>query len=96
VALTSLSLLLTTCCVTAGAVVALVLSWRHLRRWWIPARVAGILLCELLLLFSVGLWLNRADDFYPSWSALLGGARNAPATAPTARLATSLPATTRG
>jgi hypothetical protein len=94
VALTSLSLLLTMCCVTIAALVALVLCWRRLRRWWMPARVAGILVCELLLIFSAGLWLNRADDFYPSWSALLGGGpgRNVPPTAPTARLATSLPA----
>jgi hypothetical protein len=53
-------------------VAALALWWSRLRRWWRLARAAGIVLCQLLLVFTVGLAVNRTEDFYPSWAALLG------------------------
>lgn len=76
VELTSLPLLLITCCVAIGVLAALIVGWRRLRGWWLPVRIAGILLCEVLLLLSVALEVNRSGDFYPSWSALLGGAQS--------------------
>lgn len=76
VELTGLPLLLISCGVAIGALAALIAGWRRLRAWWLPVRIAGILLCEVLLLLSVALEVNRSGDFYPSWSALLGGAQS--------------------
>jgi hypothetical protein len=72
--LTSRSLVALSAITTVLACTALIVFWRRLaRRAWPLVRVVGILLCEALLIFTVALQINRADDFYPSWSALLGG-----------------------
>jgi len=42
------------------------------RRRWVAARIAGVLLIEALVVFTVGLEVNRVEDFYPSWQALAG------------------------
>lgn len=41
-------------------------------RRWPAARIAGVLLIEALVVFTVGLEVNRVEDFYPSWQALAG------------------------
>jgi hypothetical protein len=65
-----LQLLAVTGVVVAGA--ALAVLWPRLRGWWRLGRIGGIIVCQLLLIFAVGLAVNRTEDFYPSWSALLG------------------------
>jgi len=74
VGLTSLTLITAVAVTTAAALVGLVLLWRRLRGPLLPVRVLGILLAEMLLLVSLGLTINRAGDFYPSWASLLGEA----------------------
>ena len=56
---------------TAATLAATVLTWVRWRRWRVPRRTAGVLLTEALLLLSVGLVVNRSEQFYPSWSALV-------------------------
>jgi hypothetical protein len=73
--LTSTWLLVISCFDAIGTIVLLVALWKRMRRWWLPARIIGLLLCETLVLTSVALEVNRVGDFYPSWSALLGGAQ---------------------
>ncbi|MEV6636019.1 hypothetical protein AB0M54_35240 [Actinoplanes sp. NPDC051470] len=46
-----------------------VLRWRRSR---VPLRLAGLLLTEALVVFSIGLVVNRSQQFYPSWTALSG------------------------
>jgi hypothetical protein len=43
------------------------------RRWGLLIRPVGVLLTELLLTLTVGLVVNRSQQFYPSWAALLAG-----------------------
>jgi hypothetical protein len=57
-----------------------VLLWSRSGRWRLVGRTAGILLSELLLVLSVGLVVNRAEQFYPSWQALRGQTGTAAAT----------------
>ena len=57
-----------------GAIVALtatILVRIRGRRLRILLRSLGVLLTEALLLFSVGLYINRSEEFYPTWAALL-------------------------
>src|SRR5262245_5236819 len=54
------------------AVASLAIGWSHLKGWWRVARVPGVIVCQLLLVFAAGLWVNRSEDFYPSWAALFG------------------------
>jgi len=72
--LTSLWLLAVTGTATAAAIAILALLWGRLRGPLIGVRVVGILVSEALLLALVGLTVNRAGDFYPSWASLLGEA----------------------
>ncbi|MCU7727753.1 hypothetical protein ODJ79_28885 [Actinoplanes sp. KI2] len=59
---------------TLAAVAATVLGWNRFGRVRYLVRVAGVLLAEVLLLLSVGLAVNRSEQFYPTWDALLGTA----------------------
>ncbi|MCP2329154.1 hypothetical protein HDA40_007661 [Hamadaea flava] len=70
--LTSLTLLAVAFVATAAALAGLVLLWRRLRGPLVVLRVAGIVVAETLLLASIGLTVNRAGDFYPSWASLRG------------------------
>jgi hypothetical protein len=56
------------------AVVATVLLWNRIRSWarW-PARGSLIVLCQLTACTLVAALLNDANQFYGSWSELLGG-----------------------
>ncbi len=51
---------------------ATVVVWRRFGRWRLVTRPVGVLLFEVLLLITVGLVVNRAERFYPSWQALRG------------------------
>jgi hypothetical protein len=56
-----------------GAIAAVtVLLWSRFGRWRPLSRAAGILLTETLVVVTIGLVVNRADMFYPSWAALEG------------------------
>lgn len=62
---------LATLLVAAGTV----LTWRRGGRLRVALRSAGLLLTEVTLLLSVGLVVNRSEQFYPSWAALSQSAR---------------------
>lgn len=68
--LTSVRLIVFAAALTAGALAATILVWR---RWGLLIRPVGVLLTELLLTLTVGLVVNRSQQFYPSWAALLAG-----------------------
>ncbi|MBU2670663.1 hypothetical protein KOI35_44900 [Actinoplanes bogorensis] len=66
--LTGIPLILLAAVVTVVAGAALV-------RWWSRGRltrVVGVLLVETLAVLTVGLAVNRHEEFYPSWQALGG------------------------
>jgi hypothetical protein len=73
VSLTGIPLLVLTVIGTVAAVVLLVFVWRRPGLRWLPARALSIVLCEALVLVSIGLVANTQLDLYPSWTALLGG-----------------------
>lgn len=60
---------------TLAVLAATVLSWRWGRRRRFLLRPFGVLLTEAMLLLTVGLIVNRAEQFYPTWSALTQHAR---------------------
>jgi hypothetical protein len=76
--LTSNALIVLAIVATVAAAVLLVVVWRRpsiARRGGVRAvlaRSGTLLLCEALLLLSVGLVLNRQLDLYPTWESLLG------------------------
>jgi hypothetical protein len=53
---------------TAVTATATVLLWSRFGRWRFLSRTGGI----LLAIAAIGLVVNRADMFYPSWAALEG------------------------
>ena len=88
----SARLLLLAAVSTLVAIAGLAVAWSRMRGWWRVARVGGVIMCQLLIVFTVGVAVNRTEDFYPSWAALRGAnpPRITATTAPTARLATWL------
>jgi mRNA-degrading endonuclease toxin of MazEF toxin-antitoxin module len=74
VPLTSVRLIVLAVVLTAGALAATILLWR---RGYL-VRPAGVLLTEVLLTLSVGLVVNRSQQFYPSWAALFAGSDPGP------------------
>ena len=77
---------------TAVAVAGTVWLWSRYGRWRLLSRAVGVLLCEVLVVLSVGLVANRHEQFYPSWQALSGDTGMAPVTAhrPAGRLDAAL------
>jgi hypothetical protein len=65
--------------VTVAALAATVLVWRRWGRWGFLVRPAGVLLTEALLVLTVGLVVNRSQQFYPSWAALFATSDPGPA-----------------
>jgi hypothetical protein len=57
---------------TAAALAATILVWNRGPRLRLryPLRSFGVLLTEALLVASVGLVINRSEQFYPDWAAL--------------------------
>jgi hypothetical protein len=72
----------------AAAVLVTAATVRLWRRRWIPMRILGLLLAEVLAVATVGLEVNRREDFYPSWQALAGdtGTKTEVRTRPPGRL----------
>ena len=69
--LTGVPLILTAVCCTLATIGATAWVWSRWGRARLFLRPAGVLLAEALLLFTVGLVVNRSEQFYPTWSALL-------------------------
>jgi hypothetical protein len=74
--LTSVRLIVLTALLTAGALGATIVFWGRRRH---VTRPAGVLLTEALLVATVGLIVNRSQQFYPTWSALFATAGPGPA-----------------
>lgn len=55
---------------TTAAIAGLALVWKRFDGRLRPLRFLGVLVCEALLMVTVGLVVNRVGDFYPSWTAL--------------------------
>jgi hypothetical protein len=70
--LVSLRLIGVAALLTMLALAGTVLLWRRWGRWRLVTRPVGILVFQVLLLLTVGLIVNRAEKFYPSWEALRG------------------------
>ena len=81
-ALTGIPLITSTVLVTALAVAATILLWSRYGRWRLLSRAVGVLVCEALVVLSVGLVANRHEQFYPSWQALSGDTGTQSRTAP--------------
>jgi hypothetical protein len=72
VSLTGVPLILVAILATAVTAAATVLLWFRFGRGRLLTRTTGILLTETLAIAAIGLIVNRADMFYPSWAALEG------------------------
>ncbi|MFG1996430.1 hypothetical protein ACGFJ7_41275 [Actinoplanes sp. NPDC048988] len=70
-ALTGRPLILLMALMTLTALGATVFWWRRSGRLRFVVRPLGLLLTEILLLVTAGVWFNRTQQFYPTWSALL-------------------------
>jgi lysyl-tRNA synthetase class 2 len=81
-ALTGLTLIALTMLATAAAVAGTILLWSRFGQWRLLSRTVGVLLCEALVVLSVGLIANRHEQFYPSWQALAGNTGTKSTTAP--------------
>jgi hypothetical protein len=69
--LTGMPLIITAAVCTFGVLGATVALWSRWGRVRWLSRPLGILLTEALLLMTIGLVVNRSEQFYPSWDALL-------------------------
>jgi hypothetical protein len=81
VSLTGVPLLSLAVLGTAATVAGTVRLWSRFGRWRLVSRTAGVLLAEALTVLSIGLAVNRQDEFYPSWEALAGHTGTAVVTA---------------
>ena len=77
--LTGAPLLVLAACALLVAVVGTCYGWRRTGRVRLLIRPAGVLLTETLVVGVVGLAVNAAEGFYPSWAAL--APQHEPATA---------------
>jgi hypothetical protein len=72
--LTGVPLLVVTAALTLATAAATVRRWRHAGRANPVIRVLGLLMTEALVAASIGLAVNRSQQFYPSWDALMNRA----------------------
>ncbi|MCW3845396.1 hypothetical protein ONA70_35570, partial [Micromonospora yasonensis] len=77
--LTGIPLLALATTATIAAACATAFGWHRLRRARLLLRPAAVLLTELLVLLTVGLAVNRHEQFYTSWQDLLHTGGNATA-----------------
>ena len=76
--LTGLPLLVFGIMASLGAFGLTIWAWGR-GGWWRPVtRTLGVLLCEALVLGTVGVAVNRSLEIFPSWSALLDQDRPPP------------------
>ncbi|GAA2905510.1 hypothetical protein Acy02nite_86960 [Actinoplanes cyaneus] len=73
--LTGIPLIVVAVLVTVATAALTVVTWRRGGRLRIVLRSGGVLLTETLLLLTVGLVVNRSEQFYPSWAALSSSAQ---------------------
>jgi len=69
--LTGVPLFICAVLAAAAALTATILVWNRWPRLRLGLRPAGVLLTEALLVVSVGLVVNRSEEFYPNWDSLL-------------------------
>ncbi|MFG2052429.1 hypothetical protein ACGFI9_00235 [Micromonospora sp. NPDC048930] len=69
--LTGIPLLALATAATLAAAGATVVGWPRVRRARLLVRPTAVLLTELLVLLTVGLAVNRQEQFYTSWNDLL-------------------------
>ncbi|MCW3818650.1 hypothetical protein ONA91_29845 [Micromonospora sp. DR5-3] len=69
--LTGLPLLIAVAVLAVGAAVVTARTWHRRGRGRALTRAAAVLLTEVLALLAVGLAVNRAEGFYPTWGDLL-------------------------
>jgi lysyl-tRNA synthetase class 2 len=72
VSLTGVPLIVVAVLVTTLTIAATWWLWSRYGRWRLVSRVVGILLAETLSVFTIGLVVNRVEQFYPSWQVLTG------------------------
>lgn len=80
--LTGIPLILIIGVLAVLATFATVRFWRVAGRWRLPVRSTGLVLVQSLVVLTVALIANRADNFYPSWQALTGDIGAVPQAAP--------------
>ena len=69
--LTGVPLLVVTVSLTLAAAAVTIGRWRRTSRATPAIRVLGVLTTEALVIATVGLAVNRSQQFYPSWDALI-------------------------
>ncbi|BAL87917.1 hypothetical protein AMIS_26970 [Actinoplanes missouriensis 431] len=69
--LTGWPLIVLTALMTLLALAATVFWWGRAGRLRVVVRPLTLLLTEALLVATAGVWFNRTQQFYPTWSALL-------------------------
>jgi hypothetical protein len=69
--LTGVPLLVVTAALTLATAAVTAWQWRRAGRAGPVIRVLGLLTTEALLLAGIGLAVNRSQQFYPSWDALM-------------------------
>ncbi|SBT41370.1 hypothetical protein [Micromonospora auratinigra] len=75
--LTGIPLLALAAATTIALACATAYTWRRARRARLPLRVTAILLTETLTLLTLGLAVNRQEQFYTSWTDLLDSGAHA-------------------
>ena len=74
-ALTGRSTIALTVLGTVAVLAGTVVTWRWGRRRRFLLRPLGVLLTEAMLVLTVGLVVNRSEQFYPGWEALIQDVR---------------------
>jgi hypothetical protein len=68
--LTGMPLVVSAVVCTVAVLAGTVLLWNRWGGWRLLTRPVGVLLTEALVLVSVGLVVNRSEQFYPTWQSL--------------------------
>ncbi|HEU4347678.1 MAG TPA: hypothetical protein VFR35_07805 [Actinoplanes sp.] len=84
VSLTGTPLIVLTCLGTVVSLLVTLVWWQRGGRLPLLRRLCGVLLTEALLMATVGLAVNRAQLFYPTWADLTAAGRTHATTYPVA------------